>query len=221
MFFPLNLLKAKTEIFPLLGDQLIGEPYIFNFSSDSIQINKYLRKDFDHFQSIIFDELKDNNAEWGIGRYLEERKKLLSQFPQFLSEKRFYHLGLDIVVPADFNLYAPVEATVFRTGIDSGYRNYGGFVVLKHVIMDHVFYSFYGHLKTDFIVREGDIIKQGERFAQIGEREDSGEWFTHTHLQILTQRAVDEDLITKGYISEENIKNIEDYFSSPYFLFRY
>lgn len=221
MFYPLNLLKSQINIFPLFGEKLKGEPYIFDFSSSSKNIEKYLVDDFNSLQKNIFDELKLNKAEWGIGRYLEERKKILSKFPQFLSEGRFYHLGIDIVVPADFYLFAPVKATVFKIGMDKGFRNYGGYVVLKHDINDAFFYSFYGHLKTDFLIKEGDEIKQGARFAQIGEREDSGEWYTHTHLQILTQKTIDENLMTKGYASEENLKKIEEYFPSPYFLFKY
>lgn len=149
------------------------------------------------------------------------KKKLLSNFPQFLNEGRFYHLGLDIVVPEDFYLYAPLDAEVYKIGFDKGFRNYGGYVVLKHEINNSVFYSFYGHLKTEFLIKENDNIKQGERFAQIGEKKDSGEWFTHTHLQILTQKAVDENLLTKGYCSAENLKTIEEFFPSPYFLFKY
>ena len=221
MFYPLNLLDINKKIHPLLGNQLHGKPYIFDFSSKSKNIEKYMAKEFEVFQKNIFDELKLNNAEWGIGRYLEERKKILSMFPQFLQEERFYHLGLDIVVPAEFNLFAPIDAEVYKTGMDKGFRNYGGYVVLKHEVEGTIFYSFYGHLKTEFLVKEGDKIKQGNKFAQIGEREDSGEWFTHTHLQTLTQKAIDENMMTKGYISEEKLKNIEEYFPSPYFLFRY
>lgn len=221
MFYPMNLLKSETNIYPLFGEQLKGEPYIFNFSSSSKSINNYMVNDFEFFQKNIFEELKENNAQWGIGRYLEEREKILSNFPQFVAEGRFYHLGLDIVVPADFYLYAPLNAIVFKTGFDSGYRNYGGYVVLKHDFNGVIFYSFYGHLKTEFIVSEGDEIKQGKPFAQIGEREDSGEWYTHTHLQILTPKAVGENLLTKGYCSAENLKTIEEYFPSPYFLFKY
>lgn len=221
MFYPMNLLKSKTDINPLFGEQLKGEPYIFDFSSNSKSIEKYMVKDFEEFQKNIFEELKINNAQWGIGRYLEERKKLLSNFPQFLKEARFFHLGLDIVVPAEYYLFTPIEAEVYKMDFDTGFRNYGGYIILKHDINGNVFYSFYGHLKTDFIVKAGDRIKTGEPFAQIGEKKDSGEWFTHTHLQILTKKAVDENLLTKGYCSAENLKTIEEYFPSPYFLFKY
>ena len=221
MYYPLNLLKTENEIAPLFGNQLIGEPYIFDFSSGSKHITNYMVDDFDTFQKNVFFDLEQNNAKWGIGKYLENRKELLSQFPQFLAEGRYYHLGIDIVVPADFYLYAPIDGQVYKTGMDKGFRNYGGYIVLKHEINGVTFYSFYGHLKKDFFINEGDVIKQGEAFAQIGEREDSGEWFTHTHLQILTQKAIAENFITTGYISENKLKNIEEYFPSPYLLFRY
>lgn len=221
MFYPLNIIKSEINISPLFGDNLIGSPYIFNFSSNSNNIEKYLVRDYKTFQKNIFDELKINNAQWGIGRYLEEREKLLSNFPQFTAEGRFFHLGVDIIVPEEFYLFAPLDAEIYKTDFDEGFRNYGGYVILKHEFNGCVFYSFYGHLKTKFIVKTGDRIKAGEPFAQIGEMKDSGEWFTHTHLQILTQKAVDENLLTKGYCSAENLKSIEEYFPSPYFLFKY
>lgn len=221
MFYPINILKPEINIYPLFGNQLIGQPYIFNFSSNSGKIENYMVNDFETFQKNVFDELKTQNSKWGIGRYLEEREKLLSNFPQFVAEGRFIHLGVDIIVPEEFYLFAPLDAEIFQTEFDEGFRNYGGYIILKHDINKTVFYSFYGHLKTDFIVKAGDRIKAGEPFAQIGEKKDSGEWFTHTHLQILTQKAVDENLLTKGYCSAENLKTLEEYFPSPYFLFKY
>jgi murein DD-endopeptidase MepM/ murein hydrolase activator NlpD len=111
---------------------------------------------------------------------------------------------------------------VFKVGKEEETGSYGGFVVLKHTVNNTPFYSIYGHLKTPHQVTVGQSLRAGEIFAEIGVESDSGGWFSHTHLQIITQKSVDEGLIEqKGYASAADLPQIEEYFPSPYFLFRY
>lgn len=221
--YPLNLLTSKTSVHPLFGDQLKGAPHVYNFSSSNPTTLEYDTKDVERFQKLIFDELESSGKTWGVGRYLEERKNVLRNYPQIVDEGRIYHLGLDIVVPPGLTLYAPLDCEVYRFDIEKGFGNYGGYAILKHNIQNTPFYSFYGHLKTDGdVVSEKQTLKAGEPFAVIGEAgKDSGYWFTHTHLQILTQKAVDEGRLLTGYISAANMPTLESYFPSPYLLFRY
>ena len=93
--------------------------------------------------------------------------------------------------------------------------------MLGHELKGVKFYSFYGHLKTPHSVKEGDKIKAGEEFARIGKESDSGGWFCHVHLQILTQAAIDDGYMDWGYINPELFPQVEKYFPSPYFLFKY
>ncbi|SDQ67129.1 peptidoglycan DD-metalloendopeptidase family protein [Flagellimonas zhangzhouensis] len=219
MYYPLNL--NGVTIHPLFGDYLKGTPYIFDFSSNNPKTLEYTLFDFQQFNTMIFDELAATNHQWGIGKYLEERKTLLRAYPNIIEEKRYYHLGLDIVVPFDTPMFAPLDAEVYKTGKETTVGNYGGYIILKHNINGVVFYSLYGHLKTPHLVKVGDKIKAGQEFAHIGQESDSGGWFCHVHLQILTQEAMDAGYSDWGYISSTLLPKVEEYFPSPYFIFNY
>jgi len=220
MFYPLNL--NNLSLFPLFGDQLQGEPHVFDFSSQNSQTFEMDTQNFEAFQEIVFSELEKSGVQWGIGQYLEERSGLLQHYPQMISENRVFHAGLDIIVPEGFRLFAPLDAKVFRIGKEEELGSYGGFIALEHNVRNTKFYSFYGHLHSNFDVSEGEFLKKGQAFARIGARSDSGGWFTHTHLQILTERAVSEGFVEqKGYVSPKDLQEIERYFPSPYYLFRW
>ena len=177
--------------------------------------------DFDSFQSVIFEELLSSRRSWGIGKYLEERGSLLRNYPQMIEEGRTYHLGLDIIVPKGFELFAPLDSKVFLVGKEEEKGSYGGYVILQHNSNNEIFYSFYGHLNSHHIVKKDDILTAGQIFGVIGERSDSGGWFTHTHLQIITQKAIDEGRTFQGYITKKDLPQIEELFPSPYPLFVY
>jgi len=219
MYYPLCL--NGVNIYSLFGNFLKGRPYIFDFSSKNPKTLQYPLFDFKLFNTMIFEELDASSHQWGIGKYLEERKNLLRAYPNIIEEQRYYHLGLDIIVPFNTPMYSPMDAEVYKTGKETTVGNYGGYIVLKHDINGVVFYSFYGHLKTPHLVNAGDHIKAGQKFAHIGEESDSGGWFCHVHLQILTQEAIDDGYIDWGYISPELLPKVEKYFPSPYFLFKY
>ncbi len=219
MYYPLNL--YGVDIYPLFGSYLKGRPYIFDFSSNNPKTLEYNTSDFDTFNQMVFDELKQSSLTWGIGKYLEERKNMLRDYPNIIEEQRYYHLGLDIIVPFNTPMFTPLDAEVYTTGKETKIGNYGGFIMLKHEVNGVVFYSFYGHLKTPHLVHVGDKISAGQEFARIGKESDSGGWFCHTHLQILTQDAVNAGYTDWGYISPELMPKVEQYFPSPYFLFKY
>jgi len=92
---------------------------------------------------------------------------------------------------------------------------------LKHNIANTVFYSLYGHLKTPHTVHRGQIVKAGAPIAQIGAYSDSGGWFSHLHLQMHTQASIDKGYMLKGYATEKETPHIEEYWPSPYPLFRW
>ncbi|MDD3861807.1 MAG: hypothetical protein PHP74_02870, partial [Candidatus Gracilibacteria bacterium] len=140
------------EIFPLFGNQLKGSPHVFDFSSKNTNIENYDTEDFNNFQSTIFTELEESGKNWGIGKYLEERSSLLRNYKQIVDEKRVFHVGLDIITEKDTSLYCPLEGTIEMIGKEEGKGNYGGYIILKHEIENCIFYSFYGHLNTNYTV---------------------------------------------------------------------
>ncbi len=219
MYYPLNL--HGVDIHPLFGDFLKGKPYIFDFSSKNPKTLGYSASNFKEFNRLIFEELEQSSRQWGIGRYLEERKNLLREYPNIREEERYYHLGLDIIVPYDTPMFSPLDAEVYSVGKETEIGNYGGYVILKHDVNEVVFYSLYGHVQTPSMVVVGDKVSAGQEFARIGQESDSGGWFCHVHLQILTQEAIDDGYADWGYISPELMPQVEKYFPSPYFLFKY
>ena len=191
---------------------------MFDFTSANPRTLSYDPANFEEFQQAVYDELRQNGKAWGIGRYKEERRNILRNFPQMLLEERTYHAGVDITSQPGTPLYAPLDATVFRVGKEEGIGNYGGFVILEHRIEGQSFYSFYGHLLSRHVVSEGKKIGAGERFAVIGDGADSGGWFTHTHVQLITEEAKRADRLFQGYVTKEDLTKIDSLFPSPYRL---
>lgn len=219
MYYPLNLIVTRTRPYPLFGKQLKGKPFILDLSDSNPDVKTYAMDDFQKQQMQIFDQLRRENRYWGIGRYLEDRRELLSHFPQMVEEERFFHVGLDIIVPEAFTLYAPLDGEVAKVGFDEGVGNYGGYVILRHMLLGIVFYSFYGHLNIQHIVEPGQKIEAGDEIGHIGAGHDSGGWFTHTHLQVITEEAYDEGRYLQGYVTAEDLEWIDELFPTPYPLF--
>jgi hypothetical protein len=48
------------------------------------------------------------------------------------AEERYFHLGLDIIVPLHAELRTPLDAVVEEAGYEEGDGNYGGYVLLRH-----------------------------------------------------------------------------------------
>ena len=216
-----NYKSEKINIYPLFSDLLKGEPYVFDFSSKNPKTLEYNLNDFKEFNDDIFNELKNSGMSWGIGKYLEERRNILRGSLNIINEKRIYHLGLDIIVPYSSVVFCPLDGTVYKLGKETQKGNYGGYLVIKHEIKDQTFYSLYGHLKTPLKLQLGQKILAGQELGKIGKESDSGGWFCHLHLQIITQKAMNERYSEWGYISEELLSKVEEYFPNPNFLFKW
>ncbi len=138
-----------------------------------------------------------------------------------VAENRFYHLGLDIIVPLGMILHTPLKGVVNQTGYEEGNGNYGGYVLLKHEVegMD-TFYSLYGHLSTDSLPADGTILSPGEAFAEIGDFHENGNWFYHTHLQVITETGMQRGFIEKGYCAAADLPEMQTLCPSPIPLFK-
>ena len=216
-----NYKLEKFDVYPLFGDLLKGDPYVFDFSSKNPKTLNYNLNNFQKFNEDVFNELKNSGKKWGIGEYLEERKNILRGSINIINEKRIYHLGLDIIVPYNSVVFCPLNGYVHKLGKETQKGNYGGYLVLEHKINNQTFYSLYGHLKTPHKVQLGEKILAGQELARIGKESDSGEWFCHLHLQIITQKAFNKGYSEWGYISEKLLPKVGEYFPDPNFLFKW
>jgi len=219
LIYPYNTYSEGLDIKPVFKG-LTGGPLVLDMSVESPIFNQVDVLNQKVFQTYIYQLMKDNYS-WGIAAYLEDRQKVLSQYPQMVEEQRYYHLGIDIIVPLGTPLYAPLNSVVHISDYESGDGNYGAHVLLRHESPDfETFYSLYGHLDRQRLPKINSSLIAGEPFAFIGDFCDNGNWFYHTHLQILTQMGLDQGYLSKGYCALKDLKKMDKYCPSPLSLFK-
>ena len=219
MRYPYLLYSPKITHCPVFTG-LAGEPYLADLSSGSPLLKGLAARDQKGLQRVLQNRM-GHTYRWGLAPYLERRDTLLGDCPQMVAEKRFIHLGLDVIVPLGTPLHAPLDAEVAESGYESGEGNYGGYVLLKHARAHcETFYSFYGHLRRNRLPAAGQTLPAGEPFAVIGDFDENGNWFHHTHIQVITPRALDLGYAAKGYCRSEDLAVMNDLCPSPIPLFK-
>jgi hypothetical protein len=110
---------------------------------------------------------------------------------------------------------------VAESGYESGEGNYGGFVLLAHSSPSfETFYSLYGHLCRDKLPMTGQTFSAGAAFAEIGDFHENGNWFYHTHIQVITAKGLERGYLSQGYCAAADLKEINDLCPSPIPLFK-
>lgn len=102
-------------------------------------------------------------------------------------ESRTIHLGIDYWLPQNTAVHALFDSEVIIATNDANNKGYGGLVVLKHKINGLKFYTLYGHLTIESATKHnvGNIIKKGEKIAELGNHPENGNWAPHLHFQIM------------------------------------
>ena len=218
MIYPYCLYDSRVTVHPVFK-MLRGAPYILDLSPGSTFLQDTDIEDQRVFQQDL-EKRMEGEFTWGVGAYLENRHSVLSQYPQMVEEERFIHLGLDVIVPLAEKLHAPLNSEVQESGYEEGDGNYGGYVLLKHQSELHeTYYSFYGHLHRSTLPQPGKTFAAGSPFAEIGDFHENGNWFYHTHIQILTQKGFELGYISKGYCSTKDLPEMHTICPSPVPLF--
>ncbi len=218
--YPYMTYSDRVRISPLFN-HLTGDPLVVNLSPGSPIFDLVDINDQQAFQNLLDQWMKDRHHSFGLAAYLENRETILSCYPQMKKEERYYHLGLDIIVPLWTPLCAPLDGIVAASGYEAGDKNYGAYVLIKHESpYFETFYSFYGHLKRGKLPATGQKFEAGEVFAYIGDFHENGNWFYHTHLQIITQKGLDKGYLSKGYCTAKDLFEIHDLCPSPLPLFK-
>ena len=129
-----------------------------------------------------------------IGQYNEAR--LIYSNQQYQSEgnqgveSRTIHLGIDIFMPTETPVYAPLDAVVHSFADNNQAQDYGPTIILEHRIPDTNirFYTLYGHLNRQSLagINVGKIIPKGGIVGRIGANDVNGGWIPHLHFQIIT-----------------------------------
>lgn len=219
MIYPYCFYDERIVLYPVFPN-LRGAPFILDLSPESKMFQLADMKDQRAFQQDL-ERRMEGKFSWGIGAYLERRDTVLAKYPQMVEEERFIHLGLDVIVPLGEKLHAPLDAVVQETGYEEGDGNYGGYVLLRHESSFHeTFYSFYGHLRRATLPQTGKTFTAGKPFAEIGDFHENGNWFYHTHIQVLTQKGYELGYTSKGYCSTKDLLEIHTICPSPIPLFK-
>ncbi len=219
MKYPYIDYSNKIEIQPIFTG-LTGDPLVVDMSVGSPIFNEVDVLDQRAFQAWLDLSMK-GRFSWGLASYLEDRQTILSQYPQMREEQRYLHLGLDIIVDLDTPLCAPLDAVVKESDYEAGDGNYGGNVLLMHESPHfETFYSIYGHLNKEKLPAPGVKFTAGQVFAQIGDFHENGNWFYHTHLQIITQKGYDQGWVSKGYCAAADLAVMDSICPSPLSLFK-
>ena len=147
--------------------------------------------DLDWFDNEINKIQKKNPEKIISGGYLEPRSlytdSSYEKIGNYGTESRCIHLGIDFWIPANTPIHTFLDGEVVVSFNDSGYKKYGGLVVLKHCEDEIFFFTLYGHLSHSTILKlkVGDQLKKGDQIGFIGNSTENGEWSTHLHFQIM------------------------------------
>jgi hypothetical protein len=219
MYYPFILYNENIDHRPVFTG-LQGDPYVADLSPRSTLLHGLDVRDQERFQRVLEDAM-GTRYRWGFSAYLERRDTLLGNCPQMVADRRFIHLGLDVIVDLKTPLHAPLDASVAESGYESGEGNYGGYVLLKHESpFFEPFYSFYGHLCKDRLPTVGTTVSAGTRFAEIGDFHENGNWFYHTHIQVITQKGLDRGYLSKGYCANSDLQEMNTLCPSPIPIFK-
>jgi len=214
MKYPYFLLDKQVKPSPVV--RLAGSPHEIVLDSQMVDKALKLMGDSRAINDWFDQMISDSGCRWAIGSYLEDREAIMSRYPHMNGDKRYFHLGLDICAPAGTPVFAPLDGSVFESGVEEGEGNYGGYVILKHELPDtNTFYTLYGHMNIDSLPARGSLFRAGERLALIGDLHENGGWNHHTHIQVITERGRELGYFSKGYCSKDILEYIEDICPNP------
>jgi hypothetical protein len=164
----------------------------FDFTENNKELQLIDFSDTKVFCQYIDDLLKNNDTRFGIGGYdelriLYSRSALFNNENSAEEEPRRLHLGIDIWGETGTEIFAPLEGFVHSFAFNENFGDYGATIISKHELQNVSFYTLYGHLSLADLqtLKEGDIIKKGQKFAHFGKPEENGQWPPHLHFQVI------------------------------------
>ena len=199
-----------SELFPSIQK---NKAHLLDLSVSSTWIGH--EKEFNNLELFQFkiEQLQKEVPDRIIaGGYLEPRPIYTSTEYDKIGntgrESRTIHLGIDFWLPEKTPVHALFESEVVIAVNDTGDKEYGGLVVLKHHIQDLEFYTLYGHLSVKSATKNtvGDIIKKGEKIGDLGKYPENGNWAPHLHFQVmLSLLDYTQDFPGVTYYSQVNV----------------
>ncbi|WP_051203485.1 peptidoglycan DD-metalloendopeptidase family protein [Hugenholtzia roseola] len=180
--------KAFQSLLPQNYAQ--GKAFLLDLSiHNPILVNLLAQKaNLAQMEAHIWAQIKAADADFGIGGYNEERS-VYQQSAVFDTQEgsRSIHLGIDIWLPAQTPIFAPLSGKVHSFANNAAQGDYGGTIILEHELENTTFYTLYGHLSLASLqnLYEGKPFEKGELLCRLGEPAENGGWVAHLHFQII------------------------------------
>ena len=141
------------------------------------------------FEEFVENLLSKNNAEVAFGGYLEKRNlyKRSETFNDKNREERNVHIGLDLWTKAGTSVLSALDGKIHSFQNNLGLGDYGPTIIVEHEIDGLTFYTLYGHLSLESLDEKmvGQVIKKGEKIAELGKPPINGDYAPHLHFQII------------------------------------
>lgn len=125
------------------------------------------------------------------GGYLEPRPLYTSPIYEKIGnegrESRTVHLGIDFWLPVNTPVHSVLKGEIVTSTYHNEDKSYGGVVILKHKENDVIFYSLYGHLTKESVLKNkiGSVLKIGDHIGGLGHEMENGNWAPHLHFQVM------------------------------------
>jgi len=172
--------------------------HIFDLSQESLEFQEApAMEEVDAWTTLLFHRMREVGAAVGVGRYDEVRRLYTSELFRTPGddppEWRTVHMGVDLFVDPGSPVLAPFDAVVHSVRDNRHRLDYGATVVLEHEGPEESggsprFWTLYGHLAQSVLtgIVQGQRLKKGETFAEVGDATVNGGWPPHLHFQIIT-----------------------------------
>ncbi|MFN0213661.1 MAG: aminotransferase class III-fold pyridoxal phosphate-dependent enzyme [Saprospiraceae bacterium] len=189
--FLLWVKTARQTIKPLVSADLQGKSAVWlDLGVGSADLGNY--GDIEDADKLHRNILSVHEGSPGIGRYDEVRPFYTTdayavqgnQGPEW----RSVHIGLDIFLPPETLVFAPLRGKVHSFQDNAHDRDYGPTIILEHRVSDLLtLFTLYGHLSRSSLegLSPGQTVQAGEAFCQIGPMPENGNWSPHLHFQVI------------------------------------
>lgn len=186
-----EVLKASaTGFHPVVpwqkGDRLL----LMDFTAANEELTDAILESTQLFSDYVNKKLHGAGARYGVGGYNEHRT-VYSRSKVFDApdggEPRRLHLGTDIWGKPYTKVMAPLDGIVHSFAFNNAFGDYGATIILTHQLDGVVFHTLYGHLSLNSLknLQEGDGVRKGEVFCELGIPFENGQWPPHLHFQII------------------------------------
>ena len=189
--FTAFLSKISHSNLKVIDKAIPKSDYIsIDLSSSNTTLNSFDITNSSAWEKYIFEYLKKHEKKVAFGGYLEQRNlyKRSETFNQQNSEtERNIHLGIDLWIAEKTPVIAAFDGVIHSFKDNKGLGNYGPTIILKHTVEQVIFYTLYGHLSRKSLehIKVNQVVKQGQKIAELGSSEENGDYAPHLHFQII------------------------------------